>query len=288
MRTKTTHAVVIEGMTACPASADGELRRLGLLPEHAGELAKTAEEGRAIDETCTALGALCRELGVGIPNLNPRAFHVFDDREFGARWGWGLRAFTQFGHVYLARRFLFLFFLQDLTHEIIHAAALRAAIVPSRGPESAVAYVRSGFSPLDGRADSKRWRLIGFNEGVTELIAMDLRRRMAGTAGLLLSEDMSRIFLGECLYPTFVRLVEGAIQATALPDADDAMRRALFIDYFARSSVFLGSLARKMPAALRILAGVETGREALVAAEQLGFDEAAASIKRHLMRRRKR
>lgn len=267
MRKQATHAVVIEGMTARPASADGELRRLGLLPEHSGELVKTADERRAIDETCAALGAFCLELGVRPPNLNPDAFHVFDDREFGSRWGWGLRAFTQFGHVYLARRFLFLFFLQDLTHEIIHAAALHAAIVPSRGPESAISYVRSGFSPLDGRADSKRWRLVGFNEGVTELIAMDLRKRMAGTAGRLLSEDMSSVFLGECLYPTFVRLVEAAIEAVAFPDAGDAMRQALFTDYFTRSSVFLGSLARKMPTALTVLAAVESGREALDAAE---------------------
>ncbi|HSD12392.1 MAG TPA: hypothetical protein VLC10_02430 [Patescibacteria group bacterium] len=295
MSTETAYAVdredgtiVIEGTARRSPSVDAALVRLGLIPDFAGELRKTGEERRAIDATFATLSALRGELGLAPQTLDPDAVHVFGDQDFWKRWGSERRAFTQFGHVYLARRFLFLYFLQDVTHEIIHASALRATIDPSRNAEGAIRYVRSGFSPLDGRPDTKRWRFVGFNEGVTELIAMAIRARMAETARSLLSEDMTRVFLGECLYPTFVLLVDDLLEAAAAGGSAEAARDALFADYFERSSGFLKSLARKMPGVLGTLATVESGRDALAAAERLGFAKAAAAIRRRLMRRRRR
>lgn len=280
--------LVIEGATPGAPPVDEALIRLGLIPDFSGELRKTPAEELAVKETFAALDALRLGLGLDAPPLNPGAVHVFSDQDFWSRWGSERRAFTQFGHVYLARRFLFLYFLQDVTHEIVHASALRAVIDPSKEAENAIAYVRSGFSPLDGRPDTKRWRFVGFNEGVTELIAMAIRARMADAARGLLSEDMTRVFLGECLYPTFVLLVDDVLEAAAAGGSGEASQKALFVDYFTRSSGFLKSLARKTPGILGTLATVESGRDALAAAERLGFDKAAAAIRRRLMRRRKR
>lgn len=295
MKTSTDHdagrgsgTIVVDGTSSGTASADAALIGLGLIPDPAGELRKTAEELRAIEAAFAALDALRRGLGLGAQTHDADAVHVFSDQEFWKRWGSERRAFTQFGHVYLARRFLFLYFLQDVTHEIVHASALRAVIVPSRGPENAIRYVRSGFSPLDGRPDTKRWRFVGFNEGVTELIAMALRASMAETARSLLSEDMTRVFLGECLYPTFVLLVDDLLEAVTASGSVEAARKALFVDYFARSCDFMKTLARTMPGALRTLAAVEDGRDALAAAERLGFVRAAEAIRRRLARRRRR
>ncbi len=294
MKTDRSHAVdqasrafVIEGTAADRPGAEEALIRLGLIPDFTGELRKTAEERRVIDAAFAALEALRRDLGLPDAPLDSDAVHVFGDQTFWQRWGSERRAFTQFGHVYLARRFLFLYFLQDISHEIVHASALRASIDPDRGPEQAILYVRSGFSPLDGRPDSKRWRFVGFNEGVTELIAMTLRARMAGTAREMLSEDMTRVFLGECLYPGYVLLVDDLLEAVAEGDAAGT-RDALFADYFTRSCAFMKRLARTMPGALRTLAAVESGRDALAAAETLGFAKAAAAIRRRLARRRRR
>lgn len=295
MKTRTADAVdrgagtfVIEGTAPRTPAADEALVRLGLVPDFAGELRKTDGERRAIEAAFAALAASRRGLGLDAQAYDPDAIHVFSDQDFWKRWGSERRAFTQFGHVYLARRFLFLYFLQDVTHEIVHASALRAVIAPSRRPEEAITYVRSGFSPLDGRPDTKRWRFVGFNEGVTELIAMDLRSRMADAARSLLSEDMTRVFLGECLYPTFVLLVDGLLEAVARGGPTGEARRLLCADYFARSCDFMKTVARTMPGALRALATVESGRDALAAAERLGFAESAAAIRRRLARRRRR
>lgn len=275
--------IVIEG--TAPEAA-GTLMRLGLIPDLSGELRKTEAETRAIGAAFAALSALRLDLGLDAPALDTAAVHVFDDRDFWSRWGSERRAFTQFGHVYLARRFLFLYFLQDLTHEIVHASALRAVLEPAWAVEDAIVYVRSGFSPLDGRPDTRRWRFVGFNEGVTELIAMAVRARMEDAARGLLSEEMTRVFLGECLYPTFVMLVDGLLETAG--GAAGAERRRLFADYFTRSSGSLRSFARRMPGALGAIAAVESGGDALAAAERLGLAGTAARIRRRLMRRRRR
>ncbi len=279
---------ILDGMSRCSFGARMLGEAAATLASWCRELRKTGEEKRAIDATFSALSALRGELGLGAQAFDPDAIHVFSDQDFWKRWGSERRAFTQFGHVYLAHRFLFLYFLQDVTHEIIHASALRATIDPSRSAEDAIRYVRSGFSPLDGRPDTKRWRFVGFNEGVTELIAMSLRACMAGTAREMLSEDMTRVFLGECLYPTFVLLVDDVLGAVAADGSFQDARWALFTDYFVRTCDFMKVLARKMPGALRTLATVESGGDALAAAERLGFTNAAAAIRRRLARRRRR
>jgi hypothetical protein len=259
---------------------------MGLLTEFNKVLVKTGEEKRCIAAACAALNEVRRELGLETVLLDAGNIHVVDECEFWTRFGNSRRAFTEFGHVFLPRRYLLLNFLQDLTHEIVHLAAFRAVIDPMRPRDEAVRYMRSGFSPLDGQALTQRWRFSGFNEGVTELLAAEVRKRLAARTSLL-NETMTEILVNELSYKAQVRLVRDLIGLAGGAD-EEATRRVVFLDYFNRSPVFLRRLAYAKSGAVSLLSMMATDAETLEVAEKLGFQQTADAIRRYMCRRRRR
>jgi hypothetical protein len=278
--------IVIECSLVTPAGSEAVLRQMGLLTEFNKVLVKTAEEEKSIAAAFDALNEVRRELGLDAARLDAGHIHVVDECEFWQRYGNSRRAFTEFGHVFLPRRYLLLNFLQDLTHEIVHLSSLRAVVDPMRPKDETVRYMRSGFSPLDGRALTQRWRFSGFNEGVTELLAVEVRKRLVAKT-VLLNETMAEVLVKDLSYRVQVRLV-GELIGLAGGSDEAAARRTVFLDYFNRSPVFLKKLARARSGAVCLLSMMSTDAETLDVAEKLGFEEAAAAIRRYMCRRRRR
>ncbi len=277
--------IIIDGSRVRPEGSEKELRRLDLLPELEKELTKTPEELRGIAASVEALNAVRDGLGFDAVKIDLGHIHVADECEFMRRWGVVRRAFTQFGHVFVQRRFLFLHFLQDLTHELVHLSTFRAVIDPALPKDAAVRIQRSGLSVLRRRSGVPENLFTGLNEGVTESIAIEVRRRVAAEPGLLKSGH-GEILVNDWSYRAQVRLLNELVGMTGA--SPEAARRRLLTDYFGQTGCFLRALARRDRGLVGMLTKADGPADALAIAEHLGLADAAASIRRIMAYRPKR
>ncbi len=268
-----------------PPGAEAELRRLELLPEISKELKKSAEETRAVELSLDALNAVRLDLGLDGIGLDPDHIHVVCEFEFARRWGGARLAFTEAGHVYLPRTFMLLNFIQSLTHELVHLSSFKAIIDPALGKDRAIRYMSDGFSRISRPGGGGARRLfVGFDEGVTETIALEVRQRVAMSG--ILKPELAEILANDRSYESAVVLVQALI---GLVGGDPtAARRRLFLDYFSRTGIFFRWLARTRPQALTLLKYADGPRDLLAAAEILGLTQAAERIKLLMNRRRRR
>lgn len=276
--------IIIDRTDIDPPGAEAELRRLELLPEIEKELAKTAEETRAIGLSLDALNAVRRGLGLDGVRLDRDHIHVVCEFEFCRRWGGYRQAFTESGHVYLPRSFMLLYFLQHLTHELVHLSSFKAVIDPSRDKDLAVRYMSDGFSRVSRQGGEARRLFVAFDEAVTELIALEVRKLVAASG--ILKPELAEVLANDRTYESAVVLVQELIELAG-PDPETARRR-LFRDYFGRTDLFLRTLARTRPQATACLRNAVGANDVLTAAATLGLDSAAERIKRLMNRRRRR
>lgn len=279
-----TGLIVIDRTDIAPPGAETELRRLGLLPEVGKEMAKTAEETRAIELSLEALDAVRRGLGLEGIRIDPTHVHVVCEFEFARRWGGARQAFTSFGHVYLPRSFMLLYFIRHLTHELVHLASFRAVINPRLDKDRAVLSMHDGFSRMSRQGSGASRRLfVAFDEGVTELIALEVRRLV--TESGILKPQLAGILANDHTYESAVVLVRELFMLTGDPEE---ARRRLFRDYFSHTNFFLRSLVAVRPEIPACLRYADGPRDILTAAEILGLDQAAVRIRRLMNRRRRR
>jgi len=279
--------ITIDRTDIDPPGSDAVLRQIGLLDELEHELAKTAEEERVIGASVAALNDLRRELGLEAVRLDPANVHIMTETELWTRWGNSRDAFAGLGHAFVPRRYLFACTAQSLTHELVHLSAYRAVIDPALAGDEAVRLIRSGLSRTVYAGGRLQKMFLGLDEGVTELIAIEVRRRLVERSGLL-DERTSRLLLTDHSYPAQVRLATELIKLAAGGREEGSARRLLFADYFAHSSKFLKRLARVRPGASKMLRTMDTGTDTLVVAATLGLDQAAACIRSALAWRPKR
>ncbi len=281
--------IVIDGRARQPR-AEAELRRLGLLCRLENELSKTAEEVEGIRASVDALNAVREDLGLEAVVIDPARIHIADEREFWTRWGTALSGFVQFGHAFVPRRYLFVSYLQDLTHEIVHLAShmssSHAIVDPSRAGEQAIVALRSGLLVFTRRGGAPDVLFKGLNEGVTETIAGDVRRRLLMSRPKLFKPGHGDILLGDRTYAAHVCIIDELIRLLGVPIA--AARRRLLIDYFEQSDAFLKVLARRSRGTVTMLRRAESPTDMLAIAEHLGAEAAATSIRRLMAYRPKR
>jgi hypothetical protein len=241
---------------------------------HDVELPKTAAEISLLGEVLTAINVYRTLL-----KLEPISFHV-DRCHLLSPEDWearivpttpGASAQAVYGHCYLPRTDSLLQLAKLMTHEMAHATSyLMIEIIPVPNGKPKLKLRRTGFAFMGGRNDEAMFT--GFNEGVTELMAHNLRAIMArSTAQLLTPEELQDLTSSIIYYPQF-RLIEGLLTRDGASKADPQPLRRLMTDYLTGSWSFCRSLLPTWPQANRLLREMGCGeRDALWVAQSLGL-----------------
>lgn len=193
---------------------------------------------------------------------------------------------TLYGHVYLQRDDDPARLIHSVTHELVHQAAYLSLEVSESRDEATGDIVhqanarRGGLVTFSsGRPDRPHFQ--GLNEGVTELIAHDVRKTFIGLSGAL-EETIKEKLVCFWAYSYLCLLTAHLIRRAAGGDMDRLpTQRLLYRDYFLGTSSFLKKLRRSDPRAPSILRRLDASLEgAIAAAEMLGFPELADRLAR--------
>ncbi|MFA6604203.1 MAG: hypothetical protein WCT10_05225 [Patescibacteria group bacterium] len=276
-----TSLVTIDRTDFDPLDGETILKLLGLLAEPEEELPKTAQENRAIEKTLAILNDIRREIGLDPARLDPTHVHIQSECAFARQWRGHGQALMTYGHVYLPRLILLSYSLRYLTHELAHLASFRAVIDPELGKDRATVFMQSGLSIMidDGGWERPKRSFRDLNEGLTEVIAAKIRRRLIAETDLV-EPNLAACLINDHPYPVQVRLVQGLIELVGRRLGADAARHLLFADYFGQTSWFFAELARIDSAVVERLKFTNTNLDALAIAQDLGLRDAAADIER--------
>jgi len=247
-------------------------------PHELPELCKTREELRIISLCTRLMNKRLRSLGFPGARYPHDRIHLVDARimqDFDPK----LAGFLKNGHIYTIRRaddelhMLMHNLTHELAHYISHSRAEATLTRATRHSEFEVSFLTSriGF----GIASPRGLRFSGLNEACTELFANELRRRILASPWCQKrwNLDAQR---GAFSYYAQVRVVSALQFLLKTRDRDTKM---LYRDYINGSFDFVRAVNELIPGAGRILGamGLET-RDAIVAAEALGFPELAAEL----------
>jgi len=279
--------ILIERTDFDPPAAETALKRIGLLADPKGELTKSDREHRAIAKTISVLNDIRRGLGLEPIRLDPTHIHVQGECAFAQQWPNHGQAFMTCGHVYLPRLILFVYSLQYLTHEMTHLSSFQAAIDPECDKDRAIVSMRNGLSTFVDCAPFAGDAFRDLNEAVTEIIAAEIRCRIAAETDLVEPEFAEGLVRGHPC-PVQVRLAEGLIEFVGDYIGANESRRLLLTDYFEQTDTFLSKLSEIDKDAVGRLEIMATNAEALAVAQDLGLDDAVADIERLRLIRRRR
>lgn len=252
------------------------------------ELEKTEFELAAIAETVLALRKVASGLGVPGRTAAPERVHVLSRETFKGRIGNDIEGVATYGHAYVIRnegrpRQ----FVHDLTHELSHvfSSFVIDVRVSVNGTETLneIRPRRMGIA-LYVQSDRTARGFFGLNEALTETVAFRLRRVIA-RRGNLLDQKSGEWLMNAWAYYSHVMLCRRVLERFAeakrveLGTALDA----LCFDYFSGSCHFMRALSRVQKGAVRALYRMGTSQQdALRAATDLGYDDVADKIARHI------
>lgn len=257
------------------------------------ELEKTDEERKMIDTLNQGIERVLRNLGLEPVQVLPESVHLLNEDEFrrlnteqfGNEDDGDCQAFFYRGHIFAPKRSdqLTWVTINDLVHEFAHAISyqtIRVFVRPrnEKGKIPITPYIKRTGYGFNRKGPAG---FLGFNEGMTELFASDIRVETKDDFGMSEAEKDAYLSI-HAYYPQIV-LVDYIFSILGKNDPEMGyvgMKNVSLKSMITGDMSFLKKLEKIKKGSIKIL--TEMGHmpeDALKAAEQLGFNPVVKEIK---------
>ncbi len=288
---------VIDPHELLPEENRGEVKELlePQLPNFV-ELEKTDKERKIIDTLNQGIERVLRNLGLESVQVRPDSVHLLSEDEFkylnleqlGNEDDKDCQAFFYRGHIFAPKRSDQLTWLtiNDLVHEFAHAISyqtIRVFVRPrnEKGKIPITPYIKRTGYGFNRKGPAG---FLGFNEGITELFASDIRVETKDDFGMSEAEKDSYLSI-HAYYPQIV-LVDYIFSILGKNEPEVGyvgMKNVSLKSMVTGDMSFLKKLEKIKKGSIKILTGMgNMPEDALKAAEQLGFAPVVKEIKSFL------